>query len=123
MNKFIMKGKFARVPDFRCTAQKVRPKEKSDDFTSCEDSVDKEKHAVVKHKNTFKRAVTFILCMSVFTLCFLYSFMNSAKAEETYTVTVRYEPQQDDNGKVFPFISIIDKTNIFLFILKARINT
>ncbi len=110
MNKFIMKGKFARVPDFRCTAQKVRPKEKSDDFTSCEDSVDKEKHAVVKHKNTFKRAVTFILCMSVFTLCFLYSFMNSAKAEETYTVTVKYEPQQDDNGKVFPFISIIDKT-------------
>lgn len=57
-----------------------------------------------------KKCMAFLLVMSVCVLVFLTAFADSAKAEETYTVTVKYEPQQDDNGKVFPFISIIDKT-------------
>mgnify|MGYP001183439589 CR=1 FL=1 len=58
-----------------------------------------------------KSYAAFMVCMSVFVLFFLTAFISPAKAEETYTVTIKYEPQQDDNGKVFSKISIIDKTS------------
>lgn len=50
------------------------------------------------------------VCMLGFVLFFLTAFVSTAKAKETYTLTVKYEPQQAGNGKTFPGIKIIDKT-------------
>lgn len=58
----------------------------------------------------FKSYATFTVLFG-FVLFLLTAFVSTAKAKETYKLTVKYEPQQDDNGKVFSKISIIDKTS------------
>lgn len=57
----------------------------------------------------FKSYATFTVLFG-FVLFLLTAFVSTAKANETYKLTVKYEPQQEGNGKIFPWISIIDKT-------------